>query len=135
MSEQCETPALARFGTLRERIQQVVHDLLRRCLDPTKDMIRNIISCELAYVNTNHPDFIGGSQAVSETMDYIESSKGGQHGSNGPSNPGAKHHPPPSGNNYAECARWCSNHLSYSTGAEAGQHVQLFQEREDHCDA
>ena len=28
---------------------------------PTKKMIANLISIELAYINTNHPDFIGGT--------------------------------------------------------------------------
>lgn len=96
VAEQCETPALARFGTLRERIQQVVQDLLRRFLEPAKDMIRNMISCELAYVNTNHPDFIGGSQAVSETMDYIQAAKAktGSHTDSGVAPP---QRPPPGG--------------------------------------
>ena len=29
-------------------------------------MISNLISVELAYINTSHPDFIGGKQAVAQ---------------------------------------------------------------------
>ena len=27
-------------------------------------MVENIIECEMAYINTQHPDFIGGSDAL-----------------------------------------------------------------------
>lgn len=33
------------------------------------------MACELSYINTNHPDFIGGSQAVAETMELIQKAK------------------------------------------------------------
>ena len=29
---------------------------------PTQRMISNLIQIELAYINTSHPDFIGGKQ-------------------------------------------------------------------------
>ena len=29
---------------------------------PTQKMISNLIQIELAYINTSHPDFIGGKQ-------------------------------------------------------------------------
>jgi dynamin 1-like protein len=29
-------------------------------------MVKNLIQCELAYINTSHPDFVGGSQAIAE---------------------------------------------------------------------
>ena len=31
-------------------------------MQPTQRMIANLIKIELAYVNTSHPDFIGGKQ-------------------------------------------------------------------------
>ena len=34
-------------------------------------MITNLIQVELAHVNTNHPDFIGGSRAVSTVMEKM----------------------------------------------------------------
>ncbi len=34
-------------------------------------MINNLVHVELAYINTNHPDFIGGSKAVSSLMDRM----------------------------------------------------------------
>jgi dynamin 1-like protein len=35
-------------------------------LEPAREMVKNLIQCELAYINTSHPDFIGGSQAIAE---------------------------------------------------------------------
>jgi len=61
----CELPEMQRFTLLREKMYEVVKIVLRRCLKPTKEMISNLIQCELAYINTNHPDFIGGSRAIS----------------------------------------------------------------------
>lgn len=43
----------------------VVRSVLASCLAPTKEMIRNLIRIETGYINTNHPDFIGGSRAIS----------------------------------------------------------------------
>jgi dynamin 1-like protein len=46
-----------------------VRDLLIRRVQPTKEMINAQINIELSYINTNHPDFIGGSRAVSTFME------------------------------------------------------------------
>ena len=66
MAYQSETTELSRFPELREKVFEIVNQLLRNCVTPTQKMISNLISIELAYVNTSHPDFIGGKQAVSQ---------------------------------------------------------------------
>ena len=38
--------------------------LLRRRLMPTREMVENLISIELAYINTNHPDFYAAATAM-----------------------------------------------------------------------
>jgi len=53
-----------RFPDLRDRIMEVVNQLLKDCILPTSKMISNLIQIELAYINTSHPDFIGGKAAV-----------------------------------------------------------------------
>jgi len=55
---------LDRFSILRDRIIDVAGNLLRKSLSPTRIMIANLINIELAYINTNHPDFIGGQKAM-----------------------------------------------------------------------
>jgi len=38
--------------------------VLSRCLLPTDQMIKNLIEIELGYINTNHPDFVGGTNTL-----------------------------------------------------------------------
>jgi len=73
VSLQCETlvPELQRFPVLREHVLECVRNLLERRVKPTKTMITNLMHIELAYINTNHPDFIGGSKAVKSLMDRM----------------------------------------------------------------
>ena len=60
-----------RFPMLRDRMNQVVTSLLRQHLPITNTMVENLISIELAYINTNHPDFVGGTRAAYES--YMKS--------------------------------------------------------------
>lgn len=55
-----------RFPVLRERINMVVMKLLRERLPITNGMVDSLIAIELAYINTNHPDFVGGTRAAYE---------------------------------------------------------------------
>lgn len=71
LSRLCAPAALERFGDLKEKVIEVVHNLLRRLVEPTKMMISNIISVEKAYINTSHPDFIGGSEAVNRANELV----------------------------------------------------------------
>ncbi|RLN21652.1 hypothetical protein BBJ28_00005537 [Nothophytophthora sp. Chile5] len=72
VTSQCETIELTRFPELRDRVMEVVNGMLRASLVPTQAMIQNLIQIELAYVNTNHPDFIGGSRAVAQLMEKMQ---------------------------------------------------------------
>ena len=33
---------------------------------PAERMIRDVIDCEHSYINTDHPNFIGGSRAIAQ---------------------------------------------------------------------
>ena len=68
---QSQPHELTRYPVLRDRILEVVSSLLRKCLLPTQLMISNLVKIELAYINTSHPDFIGGSRAVAKLMERI----------------------------------------------------------------
>eukprot|EP00339_Tiarina_fusa_P022170 CAMPEP_0117017720 /NCGR_PEP_ID=MMETSP0472-20121206/13802_1 /TAXON_ID=693140 ORGANISM="Tiarina fusus, Strain LIS" /NCGR_SAMPLE_ID=MMETSP0472 /ASSEMBLY_ACC=CAM_ASM_000603 /LENGTH=642 /DNA_ID=CAMNT_0004722175 /DNA_START=261 /DNA_END=2189 /DNA_ORIENTATION=- len=52
-------PEFERFPLLRERVIEVAETVLDECAEPAYNMISNLIECELAYINTSHPDFIG----------------------------------------------------------------------------
>lgn len=64
MVSQSETLELTRFPDLRDRTFEIVNQLLRNCMLPAQKMISNLIQIELAYINTSHPDFVGGKAAV-----------------------------------------------------------------------
>lgn len=66
-----ETTEILRFGELRDRIIEVVRRLVRERLLSTRNMVSNLIQIELAHINTNHPDFVGGSRAVSNIMEKM----------------------------------------------------------------
>jgi dynamin 1-like protein len=55
-----------RFPTLREQMNSVVMSLIRQRLPITNQMVENLIAIEVAYINTNHPDFVGGTRAAYE---------------------------------------------------------------------
>ena len=67
--------------------------MLRNCLAPTQSMISNLIAVELAHINTNHPDFIGGSQVRIERGEWRRragAGRGGRKGGRGEGRRGGK---------------------------------------------
>lgn len=69
VASQCESsamPQLARFPHLRDALLQCVKRLLASRVAPTKATVNSLVNIELAYINTNHPDFIGGSRALNQ---------------------------------------------------------------------
>jgi len=61
---QSEVPEMTRFPDLRDKVFEVVSRVLKTCMTPTQQMISNLINVELAYINTAHPDFIGGNKVL-----------------------------------------------------------------------
>ncbi|ORZ21799.1 Dynamin central region-domain-containing protein [Lobosporangium transversale] len=61
----CGGKDLARFPRFHAKLIEVVSDLLRERLGPTSEYVESLISIQRSYINTNHPDFIGGGGAMS----------------------------------------------------------------------
>ncbi|AES90601.2 dynamin 3A-like protein [Medicago truncatula] len=88
ISHRCMVTELQRFPFLRKRMDEVIGNFLREGLEPSETMITHIIEMEMDYINTSHPNFIGGSKAleaavqqtksstVSKVKDAVESDKG-----------------------------------------------------------
>ncbi|KAK9060315.1 hypothetical protein SSX86_021019 [Deinandra increscens subsp. villosa] len=55
---------IKRFPVLRKRIDDVIGNFLRDGLQPSETMIGHIVEMEMDYINTSHPNFVGGSKAV-----------------------------------------------------------------------
>ncbi|RIA95554.1 dynamin-related protein [Glomus cerebriforme] len=64
----CGSQELSRYPRLQARLLEVVSDLLREQQGPTSSYVESLISIQRAYVNTNHPDFIGGGGAISDLV-------------------------------------------------------------------
>lgn len=60
----CLPSQVARFATLRDRVLSCAEEQLHKFSAPTSKMVGSLIDMELAYLNTGHPDFIGGKQAM-----------------------------------------------------------------------
>lgn len=68
LAENVESSELARFRRLREAVADTSLKLLRERKEPTIQMVRNLIDMEMSYINTWHPDFVGGKQALTSIV-------------------------------------------------------------------
>lgn len=46
-----------------------MYGLLNKSLSPCNQMVKNLITIEDAYINTYHPDFMGGANAIFNVFD------------------------------------------------------------------
>lgn len=64
----CGSQELLRFPRLQGKLIEVVSDLLRERLGPCSNYVESLISIQRAYINTNHPNFLGAAAAMSSIM-------------------------------------------------------------------
>ncbi|KXT17772.1 hypothetical protein AC579_3611 [Pseudocercospora musae] len=64
----CYSNELARYPRLQGKLIEVISDLLRERLGPTSSYVESLISIQRAYINTNHPNFLGAAAAMSGVM-------------------------------------------------------------------
>jgi len=80
--------AFRRYPALRERFNAVVVNFFKQAMSPTMKLVTDMVSMQACYVNTTHPDFIGGHKAtalVTERQNASKSQSGGD-----PKNPKAQ---------------------------------------------
>ncbi|KAG1330908.1 dynamin-related protein 3A [Cocos nucifera] len=75
MSHRCLASELQQFPVLRKCMDEVIGNFLRDGLQPAETMITHIIEMEMDYINTSHPNFIGGSKAVEIAQQQVKSSR------------------------------------------------------------
>jgi dynamin 1-like protein len=68
LAETAESPELARFSRLRDSIAESTLKLLKHHKEPTTEMVRSLIEMELNYINTWHPNFVGGKRALTAVV-------------------------------------------------------------------
>ncbi|KAI0204682.1 Dynamin central region-domain-containing protein [Astrocystis sublimbata] len=64
----CGSTELSRFPRLQAKLIEVVSDLLRERLGPASNYVESLISIQRAYINTNHPNFLGAAAAMSHVV-------------------------------------------------------------------
>jgi len=64
----CGSNELMRYPRLQGKLIEVVSDLLRERLGPSSSYVESLISIQRAYINTNHPNFLGAAAAMSSVM-------------------------------------------------------------------
>lgn len=64
----CGSVELCRFPRLQAKLIEVVSDLLRERLGPCSQYVESLISIQRAYINTNHPNFLGAAAAMSSVI-------------------------------------------------------------------
>lgn len=64
-----------RYPRLREETERIITTYIREKEQRCKDQVLMLIDCELAYMNTNHEDFIGfakyGETKHGETVSFL----------------------------------------------------------------
>ncbi|CAK8539762.1 unnamed protein product [Lathyrus sativus] len=73
ISHRCMVTELQRFPFLRKHMDEVIGNFLREGLEPSETMITHIIEMEMDYINTSHPNFIGGSKALEAAVQQTKS--------------------------------------------------------------
>ncbi|KAH8820541.1 Dynamin central region-domain-containing protein [Xylogone sp. PMI_703] len=64
----CGSTELSRFPRLQAKLIEVVSDLLRERLGPASQYVESLIAIQRAYINTNHPNFLGAAAAMSTVV-------------------------------------------------------------------
>ncbi|ODV81600.1 uncharacterized protein CANTADRAFT_19227 [Suhomyces tanzawaensis NRRL Y-17324] len=64
LSQIISQPQYSRYPALKEQLSQYFIQFLREELIPTNTLVTDIIQSEETYVNTAHPDFLKGTQAM-----------------------------------------------------------------------
>ncbi|KAA8525652.1 hypothetical protein F0562_007466 [Nyssa sinensis] len=75
MSRACEATETLRFPMLRKHMDEVMGKFLREGLKPAERMIVNIVEMEMDYINSSHPNFLGGNKAVELAMQQVRLSE------------------------------------------------------------
>ncbi|KAK9273908.1 hypothetical protein L1049_018720 [Liquidambar formosana] len=75
MSRACEVTGMQRFPKLRRSMDEVVGKFLRDGVKPAERMIGNFIEMEMDFINSSHPNFIGGDKALELAVQKLKSTQ------------------------------------------------------------
>eukprot|EP00892_Ulva_mutabilis_P006287 jgi/Ulvmu1/402/UM001_0409.1 len=76
IGDQCTPTEILRFPELQDRIHGAMRRFISGAGDKAKSVLISLFECELAYVNTDHPDYVGMQRAWKEHMAAKEGTGG-----------------------------------------------------------
>ncbi|KAL8168053.1 hypothetical protein V2J09_009552 [Rumex salicifolius] len=76
MSHHSMISELHRFPVLKRQIDEVAGQFIRDNLEPAESIVAHFVEMEMDYINTSHPNFIGGMQALQEAERHVNSVRG-----------------------------------------------------------
>ncbi|KAF8173393.1 Dynamin central region-domain-containing protein [Mycena galopus ATCC 62051] len=68
-------PALKRYPALRDRVHSVVLGFFKKSMEPTRKLVSDMVAMQSCYINTTHPDFVGGHQATAIVNERINAAR------------------------------------------------------------
>lgn len=72
IAEQACPPELDKYPVLQRRLATSVLIWIQQGAEPAERMISDLVECEHDFINTDHPEFIGGTRAVRVVMEQRE---------------------------------------------------------------
>ncbi|WVF66885.1 hypothetical protein IAT40_001628 [Kwoniella sp. CBS 6097] len=70
-----KTQTFKRYPELKDRFNLVVISFFKNCMQPTNKLVSDMVAMQACYVNTTHPDFIGGHKAMALVTDRMNANK------------------------------------------------------------
>lgn len=64
-----------RYPELKDRFNLVVINFFKSCMSPTNKLVTDMVAMQACYVNTTHPDFLGGHKAMSIVTERMNANK------------------------------------------------------------
>lgn len=55
---------IKRYPALEQAIEEQTRAFLQQGAEPAVSMIQSLVDCQLAYIDTSHPQFVGGAEAM-----------------------------------------------------------------------
>jgi hypothetical protein len=65
-----QMPLVPTLAVLQSLLAEAVEEFISAGTAPAEQQIQNLVACELAYINTSHPQFIGGNRAIQEVSSF-----------------------------------------------------------------
>lgn len=59
---------MRRLAAVQRNMTTAVEEFISEGAGPAEQMIRSLVDCEHSYINTDHPAFIGGTEALATVM-------------------------------------------------------------------